>query len=165
MKLKLEIDLDGYEFDNNEQLTISDAIKDAIIYEVKNSVLSKFKGIVESEITKIVCEEVEKNKQSYILNVMDDMIVNQQLKKRYSSTEMISIADYVKEEIERMTLKDDTLKNYLNKISKEKSDSISKELKDRYDLLFASQIVSKLHENGMLKDDVARLLLTENGNK
>jgi hypothetical protein len=53
------------------------------------------------------------------------------------------------------------VKEFLTAQTKKATDSISKELKERYDLLFASQIVSKLHENGMLKEDVAKLLLTQ----
>lgn len=32
-------------------------------------------------------------------------------------------------------------------------------MKQRYDLLFASQIVAKLDEHGLLKEDIAELLL------
>jgi hypothetical protein len=35
----------------------------------------------------------------------------------------------------------------------------SAEFKDRYDLLFASQLVSKMNAVGLLKDDVAKLLI------
>lgn len=34
-----------------------------------------------------------------------------------------------------------------------------KEMKERYDLLFASQLVAKMSETGLLKEDVAKLLL------
>jgi len=34
------------------------------------------------------------------------------------------------------------------------------ELKKRYDVAFANQIVVRIHEQGLLKDDVAKLLLT-----
>lgn len=35
------------------------------------------------------------------------------------------------------------------------------ELKARYDVVFANRIVVKLNENGMLKEDVARLLISQ----
>ena len=35
-------------------------------------------------------------------------------------------------------------------------------MKQRYDLLFASQIVAKLDEHGLLNEDIAELLLPSN---
>lgn len=87
------------------------------------------------------------------------MLTVAKVKKRYSSNDMITVAEYVAEEVERTVVNDSKLKEYLNKAVKTAGDAIGKELKERYDLLFASQIVSKLHENGMLKEDVAKILL------
>lgn len=42
---------------------------------------------------------------------------------------------------------------------KELAKKFGDEMKQRYDLLFASQIVAKLDEHGLLKEDIAGLLL------
>jgi hypothetical protein len=160
MIFNVTVDLSDF-YTEEEGQSFSQAIKDYIAYDVKTKVLADFKAKTTDEFQKVVIAEIEKQKEGYIVGVLSELVTTAKVKKRYSSDEKISIAEYITEELERTTLSDSKVKDFLTGQTKKATDAISKELKERYDLLFASQIVSKLHENGMLKDDVAKLLLTQ----
>lgn len=49
--------------------------------------------------------------------------------------------------------------NSMEKLIKSLAKDFANEMKERYDLLFASQLVAKMSETGLLKEDVAKLLL------
>ena len=49
--------------------------------------------------------------------------------------------------------------NSPNENIKKLAQKFGEEMKNRYDLLFASQLVAKMNENGLLKEDVAKKLL------
>ena len=159
MKINVTVDLAEFYQEDEDGSSFSQQIKSAIAYDVRQQVLADWKAKMGDEFNRAVVAEVEKQKDSFITSVLSELITTAKVKKRYSSQEMISISDWISEELERTQLSGDALKNYLNNQTKASSDKISKELKDRYDFLFASQIVSKLQENGMLKEGVEKLLL------
>ena len=70
--------------------------------------------------------------------------------------EDITLTDYIK----RHFTSRNNYRNADEVISKE-AEKFSKQMKDRYDLLFASQLVAKMSNAGMLKDDVAKILLEQ----
>lgn len=158
MKLNITVDLSEF-YSEEDGATFSQQIKDHIAYMVKQEVLKDFKNKISEEFNREVKKEIEATKEFFITDVLKQLIVSAKVKKRYGTNEMISISEYICEELERVQLTDNKMKDFLTSQTKKSSDEISKELKNRYDLLFASQIVTKLNENGMLKEDVARLLL------
>jgi hypothetical protein len=160
MKITVEVDLKDF-YSEEDGVSFSNQIKDFISYDVKAKVLADWKAKIGEEFNKAIVIEVEKHKQSLITDTFTELVVNAKVKKRYSSGEMCSITEWMTEELERTQLDGSKLKEFLTAQTTRASDTISKTLKERYDMLFASQIVAKLHENGMLKDDVAKLLLKE----
>lgn len=166
MKINVTIDLSDFYQEDEESVDFSTQIKDYIVWHVKHEVLKDWKAKITNEFTNHVILEIEKSKNSVIDETLKELAVTAKIKKQYSSNEMISIVDYIKEELKRTHLSDDHIRKFItnrtrneNDRLKELADSISKELKERYNLLFASQIVSKLNDNGMLKDNVAKLIL------
>lgn len=148
---------DFYSEEEGEQF--SETIKNAIAREVKQSIIKDFKDKVGLDFNSLIAEEIEKHKKSLIQDTLDDLFLSAKVKKKYSSGEMISISDYIKDDLERTQFNSDSLKRTIDEQTKKSSALISEELKKRYDLLFASQIVSKLNEQGMLKEDIAKILL------
>ena len=157
--MKVNVTVDLSEFYSADDSSFSEQIKDCIAFKVKNQVLSDWGDKISSEFNKYVISEVEKQKEQFITNKLNELIVNSKVKKKYSSNEMVSLSEWIIDELEKSLLTENRLKEFLTNQTKQTSDKISKELKDRYDMLFASQIVSKLNENGMLKEDIAKLLL------
>lgn len=161
MKITVTVDLSEFYTEEDEHISFSQAIKEYIAYDVKNKVLADFKQRAGDEFNIYVKQLIDQQKDGFITGVVSELITTAKVKKPYSGGEPISISEWVAQELERTVLSDSKVKEIVTKNVKQATDNIGDELKRRYDLLFASQIVAKLHENGMLKEDVAKLLLTE----
>lgn len=151
--MKLEIELK--EFWVEEQEELEPALKSFVIHEAVMKINNQIKDRVEKHIDMEVKRQVEENMYRLINNLIKTIIETEKVKSRYGKDE-VTLSDYIKEVFTR--------NNHDNKID-EAVKNIAKtqaaELKNRYDLLFASQIVTKINEQGLLKDDVAKLLLPQ----
>lgn len=161
MKINIEVDLSELyaEFGEEGGMSLSDQIKSEIIYRAKSEAMMLIGENTKASIVQAISSELEKAKESLIYDVVRKFIQEGSIKKRYGTNEPISMADYIKEDLERVYLSEGKVRSILDEVIKSSSNSISAELKKRYDLLFASQIVTKLNENGFLKEDVAKILL------
>lgn len=158
MKITVTVDLSEM-YSEEDGGSFSQEIKQEIARQIKREVLADFKSKCGDVFTAEVVKKIDKAKVKFIENTLKKLVVDEKIKKRYSTDEMISISDYLKDELERTYINDRTVKDFFDKQVSQTTKNLSEELKKRYDMLFASQIVSKLHENGMLREDVAKLLL------
>ncbi len=154
MKFTVEIDEFWLDEDSNgfeEELKTS--IKNDVIREIKKSMDDK----IQSEISRIAKDMIEKSMYSHIQSKVKEVIKNGTIKKDGYSNDEITIEAWIKSKFignSGYGSPDESIK----KLAKQFGD----EMKQRYDLLFASQIVAKLNEQGLLKEDVAKLLLPHN---
>lgn len=158
MKFKVEVDLNDF-YSEEEGETFSQAVKDYIATQVKTKVLEGFKATIYEEFTNAVKAKVEVEKNELVVVYLNELTATEKIKNGRSGE--ITIQEYIKEKLEDYTLKNSNFDNMVVKMVKELGNEIGKELKDRYDMLFASQIVMKLNEQGMLKEDVAKVLLAK----
>lgn len=170
MKINVTVDLAEF-YTQDEENSFSEEIKNEISARVKSQIWNDFKEIALHEVKQLVISEFEKTKVENVTSIVSKLISSKKIKRSDNSFELVTIEDYVTEKItkdyfsERQsaeTVMRGLISNFESKFNnelKQNSETISRELKDRYDLLFASQIVTKLNENGMLKTDVAKLLL------
>jgi len=160
MKITVTVDLDDFYSDDDSE-AFSTSIKRAIREDAVRQVLADWKTKIAKEFNDAVTAEVTNQKDLLIANELRRLAVEAKVKKRYNSSEMISITDWIIDEFERTQLSNTQLQSLLSGLLKDSSEKIVKEFRARYDLMFATQIVSKLRDNGMLKDDVAKLLLDQ----
>lgn len=146
------------EYGIEDQFELKKELKQSIISQVthnhfRNEIIemrSKAHDFLKKRIAEKIDEVVEKQVERII----------REDKFKYNSYEgEKTLSEYIKDRFIGATR--DSKVN-LDKITKDIAVNMASELKDRYDLLFASQIVTKLNEQGMLKEDVARLLLGDN---
>ena len=162
MKLNIEIDLsDIYsEYDNEESL--NELIKQEITGRVKNEVLNKFK---EESFTSF-CQQLERkinhDKDLKVQEIINHLFEEKKCKKDYyNPNEIVTIKEYIENKIEKEYFQNTSnFESLIKKHIETFTSSYSKELKDRHDMLFASQIVLKMNEQGLLKDGVAQSLLS-----
>lgn len=170
MKINVTVDLAEF-YNEDQENSFSEEIKMEIAARVKAQVWKDFEERALSQMKQLVIHEFDKQKTKQIEKLVKKVIGSEKIKKSDYSNEQITFEEYITENLknnyfsERQTA-ESVLRNYISNFEtkfnneiKQNSESIAKELRDRYDLLFASQIVTKLNENGMLKSDVARLLL------
>lgn len=143
----LDEDYNGFE----EELKAS--IKMDVVREIKKQMDDK----IQSEISRVAKDMVEKAMYNHIQKKVKEIIETGTISKNDYSTEQITIENWIKSKFTGSSgygSPEETIK----KLAKQFGD----EMKQRYDLLFASQIVAKLSDNGLLKDDAAKLLLSSN---
>lgn len=148
--MKIVVDLEDFWLEENEELipALQDHVKSMVIREIGDSI----KKQVLTFMDKAMKQEVEKQLEMRVKLLMDSALETGKITGRYSSDGEMTVQEWVSKEIKSNS--QNTL-DFVNKAAKIQAE----ELKKRYDLLFASQIVAKINEQGLLKDDVARLLL------
>lgn len=154
--MKIVIELDDFWMEEDSK-NLTDQIKDHIIYKAKTDVWDDIKKMVkdhcEVEITRQVKEQLYKK-----INVqIAEIISTEKLRKQYSGVETQTIPEWIKEELSRASIDRNFIQDWVSK----QAQNFGLELKQRYDLLFASQLVLKMNETGLLKEDVAKKLFED----
>lgn len=134
-----------------EEENLNEGLKAYVRNEVIRKIHENIKEKVEKQITLKVNEEVQKTLVTVINSTINDFVTTEKI---VSNGQEIEIREHLKNLFQK-TSGWKTPQELILKLAKE----FGAEMKSRYDLLFASQIVSKMQENGLLKDDVAKLLL------
>jgi len=150
MKFTIEVD-DFY----IEESDLESALKQYIISECVRQITEKLKSKIEDGVNKEVKAQVEQSLYRKIASFTEETISNDKIKGRYGNDPDQTLQEYIKSQFNETARQkapvDDTIKKL--------AESFGNELKKRYDLLFASQVVAKLSEGGLLKEDAVKLLL------
>lgn len=184
MKINVTVDLeDLYDEVSNEydgSVSVNQLILDEIESRVKQEVWSEFRTRTLDEFKTKINNELSKGKETELNRIITKVFTEKKIKAKDSSKnspeEMVTLFEYIEdkitkdyfstgnnaEEILRSKLRD--FQVVFEKSVSNAADKIGNELKDRYDLLFASQLVAKMNEVGLLKTDVANLLLPKTEN-
>lgn len=163
MILKIEIDLTDIYTEYESEVAITDLVKDEITSRIKKDAYEMFSKDAKEAFTNQVVRKIELDKDLVIKDTLKELFSNKKIfKSSYNgqTTEM-TLEEKITYELERNYNNESKFNDYFRKHFESCTTQISKELKDRYDLLFASQIVAKLNEQGMLKEDVAKILLNK----
>lgn len=151
MKFTVEIDEFWLDEDANG---FEEELKNSINIDVCQQIKKMMLTHIENEITNVVKQQVSDTLREQIQALVADVISTGEIKESYYSDKKISIEDWIKSQFNANC-------GYHNANAKitELAKKFGDEMKQRYDLLFASQIVAKLDEHGLLKEDIAELLL------
>ena len=150
--MKIEIDVSDFYLDEWDD-SLEEGLKKHITNEAIATIFSKIKDKVEVEIKQGVEAHVLANLSSEIAKA-----VNQGKIQTKAGNASVTISEYVK----------DCLFNSLgawqsfDKTIREVAKSFCDEMRKRYDLSFASNIVANLVENKLIKEDAIKMLLGEN---
>ena len=145
------IKVDEFSVNEDELIKrVSKYVKENVFSKIEQSIHDRVEKQVEMEVK----EMVEKILYTKLSNEIKNEIETGLTKSRRKSDTKITFKEYVRECFEY----EGGYKNFDETI-KTLAKSFTSELKHRYDLLFASQIVAKLNDNGLLKDDVAKLII------
>lgn len=127
-------------------------LKNHITGEVSRKIFDSIKEKTKTEYIKQVGDSIRKVLDEKIKKCVDDLIKKGTI-MHYGTEEKIE--DYIKNKF------DDSSQSRWSPQAQIKilAEDFTKELKVRYDLAFATQIVTKLAEKGLLKDDKLKKLL------
>jgi len=155
--MRIEINVEDFWFEDGD---LESRLKDYVVRKavdeifkriedkIKNRVFEDIQCLVNNILTKEVNEKVK------------EFIKEGKTRSRKNIATPISIEERIREDFETDGGWNSTKETVTNLAKK-----FANDMKNRYDLLFASQLVAKMNEAGMLKPDVAKLLLDIPGAK
>ncbi len=150
--MKIIVDLEDFYLDNEDSQSLEEGLKNHLKREVIKEIQKSISEQVKVQVTDAITAEIQLSIKPIIDKTLSDLIEVGKIQPRGENE--ITISAYVKKLFETNNgwgSPDEKIKN----LAKAYGD----EMKKRYDLLFASQLVAKIHENGLLKEDVAKKLL------
>ncbi len=159
MKFTIEVE----DFYLDEGMELEQGLKDYVRENVIKDIWHKIDKKVEEHISRIVKEEVTQ-KMTVKMNTEIKRIIDEEKIKNpgfknsnYQDTkdkEYVTLAEYLKNEF----INGYGYNSPLSTI-KDLAKKFSDELKQRYDLMFAAQIVDKMAQQGLLKENIAKQLI------
>lgn len=149
MKITVEVE-DFYMEEGDLSTELQKYVTQEAVRQISASIKTQTDALINSSVKQAVTDTV----QPSINEQVNKLLVTGEIKKHNYSNETTTIEQFVKEAFEKGDALN-SIKSHIEKLSK----NFAEDMKKRYDLAFASQIVIKLNEQGMLKDDVAKILL------
>ena len=150
--MQFTITLDEFWMDEDSG-SIEDELKKHITLELCSKISKQIDEKIKKTITEEVVRKVNDTLTKRITGEVAKWIEIGKIKPSYHDDE-ISIEEYVKE----LFLKHNSWSSPEEKI-KDLAKKFGKELKDRYDKLFAIHLINKMKENDLLKEpEIAKLL-------
>ena len=152
--MKFEITLKDFWLhdDENPEKSIENYLIKKVTDEIWRQTNKVTKKKIEEEIKRRIDDEIELKIKTYIDILFDNGELK--IKGRYSSDQPMTMHEYIK----KAMLENDHYNSPKQRIE-EAAKKHADEIKKRYDLLFASQLVAKLGNAGLLKEDLEKLLL------
>lgn len=145
--MKITLDVSDFWLDEED---IESGLKNYVTRQVLAQVTESIKEKIEKQITLLIIEKLEKQLDKKILKVISEGTI-----KSKKSSNIVPMEEYVKE----IFLDNSNWRSMESFITKA-SENITIDMKKRYDLLFASQLVSKMTNAGLINKDVAQLLFS-----
>lgn len=150
MKFTIEVE-DFY----MEEGDLESNLKSHIINACVSKITSDLKVKIEDGVQKEVKAQVEQTLYRKIGSFVTESIENDKIKGRYANDPEMTLQEWVKLQFTEKAREKAPTDAVIEKLAKQ----FGEELKKRYDLLFASQLVTKMKDSGFLKEEVANLLL------
>lgn len=153
--MKLKVDLDDFYLDEEDDLV--PAIKDFVVNKITNTIWDRVEEKIKQKILDLCNENIQKIINEKIETYLTEILNKEMIKKNRWSDELVSLQEYVSIAFNEDF--DNDYRRILERIVEGKAKDICEEIKKRYDLLFASQLISKMNDQNMLKEDIAKLIL------
>jgi hypothetical protein len=152
MKFTIEVD-DFWLEDSELEPALKKFVTDSVIVQINQSIKAK----VEEAVTKEVKAQVEQTLYRKIGTFVTECIANDKIKGHYSNTPELTLQEWVKTQFVETARSKAPIDDKIRTLAA----AFGEEMKKRYDLLFASQLVAKMKDSGFLKDEAVQLLLTQ----
>lgn len=163
MKFKVEIDLNEVlnelfvdydpEYGIDVDIDLKHEIKTDITHQAKQAVLKEVKEPLRKDIEDRVKILVKDAYAEEVSETVKKFIREGKLQGRYKGDPEITVNEWIEREFEG-SVNNDVLK----KAVQNQANNVSEELKGRYDMFFATQLVMKMNDQGLLKDGVMSTL-------
>lgn len=153
--MKFTIELSDFYLDEKNDL--ESALKDHIIKSCVQKISADLKSKIDECIINEIKKQVEVGLRTKISSFVSECIDNDKIKGRYTGDPEMTLKEWVKLQYTSTAKEKAPIDSTIEKLAKQ----FGEELKKRYDLLFASQLVAKMKDSGFIKEEVIQLLLNQ----
>jgi hypothetical protein len=150
--MKFTIELEDFYMEEGD---LESNLKQHIITSVVQKIRKELEQKIDDGVTKEVKAQVEQTLYRKISAYVSECITNDKIKGRYSNDPDITLQEWVKQQFQSKAQEKAPVDSKIQDLA----NRFAEEMKKRFDLLFASQLVAKLSEGGLLKEDAVKLLL------
>lgn len=151
MTMKIELDFSDIFCEEGEELKKS--FLSHIAWQVQEKVWESVDVKVQEKLTEEICGAIIKKVENKINLICEEFVNKNEITV---IDKKISIDEYIND-----IFNNASSWGGLRSMAVKKAEEHAKDLKARYDIAFANRIVLKIHEQGLLKDDIAKLLLSD----
>jgi len=154
-KLTVTIDLEDVWSDSGDSL--SDSLRNSIKHAVLHQLRAELKDIIEITVKEEVSAQFKQNLGTEVAMITREVVASGKVRPSSNSESAVTVKEWIIQQIEHRNSKLwDSPKKQLQAYAKKHID----EIKKQYDFMYASSVVQKMAELGMLKDDKVAELLT-----
>lgn len=172
MKIKVEIDVSDLVAETEEygEYNLKEELENSIRSEIKHSVVSQLRTLVLDTFKSDLQDQIKKdlpNTVQLILEELSSQTLTIPEAKVFEDGEWkiksnVSMADYIKYRVYQNLFDVNTKKEFDRNVERIATLAVS-QFRSEFDQYFATQIVRKMGEQGLLKEDVGKML-TGGGN-
>lgn len=149
--MKFTVEVEDFYLEEGELASeLKHQLKQSVVSEIRESIKKQVNDYVENYIKLEINEELK----TRVKIIVDEFIKNGKVKGRYSNDPERPVEVWISESIQHDHAK---IYDHIGKAVEKHT----KALKDRYDLMFATSLITKIKEQGFLKEEAAKLLLTD----
>ena len=153
--MKFTVEIEDFWLDEEEEL--APTLRKHIVNDVVSKINKQIENKVEDTITRQVKQQVQQQLLEKTNRLIDEFIEKGEIQSGISGHPGVSVEEYIKEQFNRKS----GWGNPAEKMAKI-AERLGNQLKERYDLLFATHVVKKLDKEGLLKENVAKMILDSN---
>lgn len=155
MKVEVNIDLSDIFDENGDEysMSVSELIKGDIQYEVKRQIWNNIEPEINKQIHETVSDQVQKFLIAKIKRKVNSIIKKGKFQQNRYNDE-VTMETYIQLFFEE-AMNEYSPKGDLRNIAS----ALAEEMKERYDLAFAAQLVSKMTAQGLVNKEVSKVLI------
>jgi polyhydroxyalkanoate synthesis regulator phasin len=147
MKFTVEVE-EFYIEDGELAAELQKQVKADVVHQIRESVKKQVTDFMDQHIKAVIDQELKTRVQM----LMDELLATGKVKDQYSSSPEMPIKEWITKYFTGKSA--DIHKSIQAQVNKHVSD-----LQTRYDIMFTSQLITKMKDQGFLKEDVVKILL------
>ena len=168
MKIKVEIDVSDLVAETEEygEYSLEEELDNSIRNEVKHAVVSQLRSLVLDTFKSDLQEQIKKDLPNTVQLILEELS-NQTMKipeakileeGEWKTETDVTMSDYIKSGVYQNLFSTNTKREFDRHIDKIATVTVN-QFRSEFDQYFATQIVKKMGEQGLLKEDVGKMLI------
>lgn len=169
MKIKVEIDVSDLIVETEEygEYSLKEELENSIRSEVVNNIKTQLKSLVIDKFKSDLQDQISKDLPEMVQQILEQ-IANQTLllpsanictgEGKTELKENVTISEFLISRVFQNLFSTNARKEFELQVDRISKSSIS-QFRDQFDQYFATQIVMKMGEQGLLKEDVGKMLI------